>query len=104
MSVEITNKRVICEILEDMRNCDKYKNYNQLAFLIEEVQFAANRMESALEDYSFRSPQEQVMRLEKRKRELRREIGRLREEVANLQLAKDELDPEEEGDDDGCEA
>lgn len=42
--------RTACSILEDMRNCDKTKNYSNLASLIEELQVAANRMESGLDD------------------------------------------------------
>jgi len=42
--------RTLCNVLEDMRNADKTKNYSYLVGLIEELQVLANRMEAALGD------------------------------------------------------
>ena len=44
--------RFICTVLEEMRKCDLTKNYSFLSSLIEEAQTLANRMESALDEYS----------------------------------------------------
>ena len=42
--------RTLCGVLEDMRACDKVKNYAGLGGLIEEAQILGNRMESGLDD------------------------------------------------------
>ena len=41
--------RLICSILDDMRDCHKTRNYSYLPGLIEEAQYRANRMEDRLE-------------------------------------------------------
>lgn len=43
-------RRYACDVLEEMRTCDKTKNYACLLSLIEELQIIFNRMESALEN------------------------------------------------------
>lgn len=42
--------RTICDVLEEMRKCDKTRNYAAVAGLVEEIQSMGNRMEAALED------------------------------------------------------
>ena len=42
--------RTLCDVLDEMRKCDKVKNYSALLSLIEEAQIFGNRMESALDD------------------------------------------------------
>lgn len=42
--------RTICSILEDVRTAHKNSNYSYLPALIEEIQYAGNRMEAAIED------------------------------------------------------
>ena len=42
--------RVMCDVLEEMRNCFKTYNFSPILGLIEEVQSMANRMESGLSD------------------------------------------------------
>lgn len=42
--------RTMCDILDDLRKADGTKNYSYLSGLIEEIQWAANRMESAIYD------------------------------------------------------
>ncbi len=42
--------RSMCSILSDMRVADERKNYSYLNSLIEEAQYAANRMERAIGD------------------------------------------------------
>lgn len=58
--------RTICSILEDMRKMHDTHNYSQLQACIEELQYAANRMEAALED--------------------NKEINRIRETLADMKL------------------
>jgi hypothetical protein len=43
-------RRYICDVIEEMRKCDKTKNFASLEALIEEAQALANRMEGALSD------------------------------------------------------
>jgi predicted nuclease with TOPRIM domain len=40
--------RFICDVLADMRKCNKTRNYAPMKALIEEAQMLANRMESAI--------------------------------------------------------
>ncbi len=42
--------RTICDVLKEIRECNKTKNYSYLEGLIEEIQSMANRMEAALWD------------------------------------------------------
>lgn len=42
--------RTLCDVLKEMRKCDKVRNYAPLKGLIEEAQIMGNRMESKLED------------------------------------------------------
>jgi len=66
--------RTICAVFEEMRKCDKTRNYSYLIGLIEEAQSLANRMEAALWD------QGDVKRARETLRELKKEIKDLREE------------------------
>ena len=43
-----SKRRYLCDVLEDMRDNDKFKNYGSQEALIEEAQRFANNMESAL--------------------------------------------------------
>ena len=40
--------RYICDVLSEMRTCDKTRNFGPIMGLIEECQILANRMESCL--------------------------------------------------------
>ena len=42
--------RLVCNVLEEMRNCSKTNNYSYLDGLIEETQSLVNRMEAKLFD------------------------------------------------------
>lgn len=52
--------RTMCDVLEEMRKCNKTRNYAQLLGLVEEAQSMANRMEARLMDIK------DIDRLEKR--------------------------------------
>ena len=73
--------RTLCDALDDMRRCDKHKNYSNLLSLIEEIQVLGNRMESKLNDiHDFDRLKEDAKRLTK--------------EIRNLQQEKSELENE----------
>jgi len=42
--------RTLCQVLTEMRQCDKTRNYSYLVGLIEEAQTMGNRMEAAFYD------------------------------------------------------
>ena len=67
--------RTLCEVLEEMRKCNKIRNYAPLESLIEEVQIKANRMESGLSiKKDLNSMEEEWHKLKKKLKELRKEV------------------------------
>lgn len=70
--------RVVCSVLDEMRNCIKTANYSYLPGLIEETQSMVNRMEAALYDV-------------KDYKAYTEDVSRLRKEVAQLKLEKAQL-------------
>lgn len=63
--------RTICQVLEEIRQLDKTKNYGCLLGLIEEVQSLANRMEAGLQDQKdFNEMKRHKVRLKKEIKEL----------------------------------
>ena len=67
--------RTICSVLEDMRGMHKTHNYSQLASCIEEIQYAANRMEAALGYVSdIRKIRDKLAALKKEYRELDKKV------------------------------
>ena len=48
--MEIMPNRLLCTVLDEMRECVKTSNFSYLSGLIEETQSLANRMESRLYD------------------------------------------------------
>lgn len=63
--------RTACGILSDMRKAYKTRNFSYLPGLIEELQYAATRMEAAIGDLR------DIARLAQRKSELKAEVRRL---------------------------
>ena len=70
--------RTMCDVLEDMRRCDKTRSYTLLAGLIEESQIMANRMEAALSD------QKDLIKLSLAVSEGRKEFNKLNSEIEVL--------------------
>ncbi len=70
--------RYLCDILSDMRGCEKTHNYSYLPGLIEEAQYRANRMEDRL------SRVKDVARFESRRNELKAEIDELKKTKTDL--------------------
>ena len=67
--------RLLCEILDDMRDCHKTHNYSYLSGLIEEAQYRANRMEDRLGRIK------DVARYERKRNELKDEISGLKDSL-----------------------
>ena len=78
--------RLVCNVLEEMRNCSKTKNYSYLDGLIEEVQVLVNRMESKLMD------QKDLDELNEEIREGKVELKRLKQKI---KLAEEDLEIKE---------
>lgn len=71
--------RTLCDVLEEMRSTYKTRNFASLLGLIEEAQSMGNSMESKLESIG------DVKRWERQRKELGREIRRLKNEVEELE-------------------
>ena len=70
--------RYLCDILEDMRSCHKIHNYSYLIGLIEEAQWAGNRMEAAIGDIR------DILKLKKERAKLRDAIRELKQTKKKL--------------------
>ena len=75
--------RMLCSILDDMRNCEKTRNYSYMGALIEELQYRANRMEDRLE--RFCSEYGGVSDLEEQRNKLKVEIEELKKKKATAE-------------------
>jgi hypothetical protein len=67
--------RTACGILADMRTSYETRNFSYLPGLIEELQYAATRMEAAIGDLR------DISRLARRKSKLKAEVRRLASQV-----------------------
>ena len=64
--------RYICDVLEDMRTCNKTNNYGILPALVEEAQNLANNMETQLYEYGdIGYTLEEVQELKDKKKKLK---------------------------------
>ena len=71
--------RLVCNVLEEMRNCSKTNNYSYLDGLIEETQSLVNRMEAKLFDMrDIKSLNEEIQKK-------RGEVNRLEQKVELLE-------------------
>jgi uncharacterized protein YlxW (UPF0749 family) len=81
--------RYICDVLDEMRTCQKMHNYSYLLSLVEEVQTMANRMEASLHDKrDLRSLQKELRSLSAQRNTLEDEIEKLKQ----LKLEKGDTD------------
>lgn len=72
--------RTVCDVLKEMRQCNKTRNYAALPGLIEEVQSKANRMEAALGDQKdLKEMNEEWHRLKNEIKKLRKKRNKLKE-------------------------
>ena len=70
--------RTMCSILENIRAMDKSKNYSALLGAVEELQWAAERMEAAISDAK------DINNLKEHRAELRDEVKKLEAKVKKL--------------------
>ena len=74
--------RLLCAVLDEMRECVKTLNFSYLPGLIEESQSLGNRMEAHLYDIKdFNRLHKDIKSLEKKKKKLKEEV----EEVEELE-------------------
>ena len=74
--------RLLCAVLDEMRECVKTTNFSYLPGLIEEAQSLGNRMESHLYDIKdFNRLNKDIKDLKKKKKKLKEEV----EEVEELE-------------------
>ena len=71
--------RLLCAVLDEMRECVKTTNFSYLPGLIEEAQSLGNRMEAHLYDIK------DFNRLNKDIKDLKKEKKKLKEEVEELE-------------------
>ena len=72
--------RLLCTVLDEMRECVKTTNFSYLPGLIEETQSLANRMESHLYDIKdFNHLHKDIKDLKKKKKKLKEEVEELEE-------------------------
>ena len=84
--------RTMCDVLREMREANKTRNFSYLLGLIEEAQSMANRMEAGLYD------KHDLERLQKQTKKLRKQRDVLRDEIDTLKVEKGD-DPTKHYDD-----
>lgn len=82
--------RTLCDVLNEMRDCHKTRNYSYLPGLIEEAQAMANRMESALTSIK------DIKRMESEFLDMRHEYNELNAEIKRLKSEREKLKNEGE--------
>jgi hypothetical protein len=80
--------RTLCDVLDEMRKCNKTKNYSYLPGLIEEAQSMANRMEAALSD------KHDYDRARKKKKEEEENLKELQEQIKKAEKKLEKLSKE----------
>ena len=71
--------RLVCNVLEEMRNCSKTNNYSYLDGLIEETQSLVNRMEAKLFDMR------EIKNLNEEIQKKKKEVDRLEQKLELLE-------------------
>lgn len=88
--------RMMCDILDNMRECYRTRNFSYLNGLIEEARYRAFRMEDALEKSGgWRSATELEKTVSETKAELKKlqiEKDRLEKEIIELRMALEQSD------------
>ena len=70
--------RTMCDVLREMRDCYKTRNFCSLNGLIEECQSMGNRMEAGLQDYH------DIKGFREEKAKLKQDINKLQQKKASL--------------------
>lgn len=74
--------RTLCDVLHEMKDCYKTRNFAPLKGLIAEAQLFGNRMESALYDIKdLQKINEELHKLREEYKELKRKIDVMKEEL-----------------------
>jgi hypothetical protein len=74
--MEIMPNRLLCAVLDEMRDCVKTLNFSYLSGLIEEAQSLGSRMEAHLYDIKdFNRLLDDIKALEKKKKKLKEETS-----------------------------
>jgi len=72
--------RMMCDVLEEMRDCTKTLNFSYLLGLIEEAQSLGNRMEAKLYDIKdYERLRDDIKDLKKKKKKLEEKVEKLEE-------------------------
>ena len=85
--------RYICEVLEEIKTCNKTRNYGPLLSLVEEIQTLVNRMETALSDkrdvlnWEQRRPivRDEIKELEWKKEQLEEDIRKFEFKIKEIE-------------------
>lgn len=81
--------RTLCDVLGEMRECSKTRNFSPLKGLIEEAQSMANRMESALyEQKDYESWRKKTKEEKEEYRRLLRKTNKLRKKENKKEFPK----------------
>lgn len=75
--------RTLCQVLTELREMHKTRNYSYMMGLLEEIQTMANRMEAALWD------QHEIKDLREEIKKLEETLKKLKEEKEQLKNGKD---------------
>jgi len=67
--------RTFCDVVSDMRLCNKTQNYGPMESLIEELQIKGNRMEAAIYDKN------DIAAMNKEWAELKKKLKKIRKKV-----------------------
>jgi len=71
---------MMCDVLEEMRDCTKTLNFSYLLGLIEEAQSLGNRMEAKLYDIKdYERLRDDIKDLKKKKKKLEEKVEKLEE-------------------------
>ena len=74
--------RLLCTVLDEMRECFKTYNFSPILGLIEEAQILADRMEAGLQDKSqIKDSHKRIKKLEALREKLREEVKELEDKL-----------------------
>jgi hypothetical protein len=77
--------RYVCTVIEELKTCNRTRNYSYMLGLLEEMQSMVNRMEAALEDKA------DLDMYRKQAKEKKTKVTALQEEIKLLEAKRDEL-------------
>lgn len=82
--------RTMCAVLDEMRECNKTRNFAPLLGLIEEIQIMGNKMEAGLSDkHDLEEMKEQRSIMNKELKKLQAKIDELKKKTGDDEKASD---------------